>query len=242
MDRRKILLVLAAVIAALGTLLVFLYVQAADDRAKEEIEATDVLKVIKPIEPGEKFDDAVAAGKFQMTPVPRDQVLDGAQTDLEALSGQIAVTRIFQGEQLTANRWGGTVENTSLAIPDGMLAISVNLSDPARVAGFVSPGSEVAVFLTATTTGGPATQLLLERVQVLGVGTTSTITSTRVDGSGQATTEQLPKTLLTLALSQQDAEKVIFATSNGDLAFGLLTESSEVNRRGSGVNGENLFQ
>src|SRR3546814_2594771 len=49
MDRRKILLVLAAVIAALGTLLVFLYVQGADDRAKEDIEAVEVLKVIKPI-------------------------------------------------------------------------------------------------------------------------------------------------------------------------------------------------
>src|SRR3546814_6883375 len=63
MDRRKILLVLAAVIAALGTLLVFLYVQGADDRAKEDIEAVEVLKVIKPIEAGETFDDAQAAGK-----------------------------------------------------------------------------------------------------------------------------------------------------------------------------------
>src|SRR3546814_6927863 len=149
MDRRKILLGLAAVIAALGTLLVFLYVQGADDRAKEDIEAVEVLKVIKPIEAGETFDDAQAAGKFQFQGVPKDQVLDGAQTDLTALSGLVATTRIFQGEQVTANRFGGTVENTSLAIPDGMMSISVNLPDPARVAGFVNHASDVALFVTS---------------------------------------------------------------------------------------------
>src|SRR3546814_12039000 len=93
MDRRKILLVLAAVIAALGTLLVFLYVQGADDRAKADIEAVEVLKVIKPIEAGETFDDAQEAGKFQFQGVPTDQVPDGAQPDLTALRGLVATTR-----------------------------------------------------------------------------------------------------------------------------------------------------
>src|SRR5690606_1249627 len=65
MDRRKILLVLAAVIAALGTLLVFLYVQGADDRAKKDIEAVEILTAVETIEPGETFDDAAAAGKFE---------------------------------------------------------------------------------------------------------------------------------------------------------------------------------
>lgn len=242
MDRRKILLVLAAVIAALGTLLVFLYVQGADDRAQEEVEATSVLKVVKPIDPGETFDEAADAGKFAMVEVPRDQVLDGAQTDLQTLSGLLATTRIFPGEQVTANRWGGTVENTSLAIPEGMMAISVNLSDPARVAGFVNPGSEVSVFLTSTQLpNSPFTRILLPRVQVLGVGTSSTITSTTVDETGAQTTEQLPKTLLTLALSQKDAEKVTFAAANGDLSVGLLTEDTKVSGSG-GANGGNLFK
>ena len=42
----------AAVIAALGTLLVFLYVRGADTRADERYEAVQVLRVVKPIDRG----------------------------------------------------------------------------------------------------------------------------------------------------------------------------------------------
>ena len=38
MDRRRILLVAAAVVAALGTMLVFLYVRGADNRAEQRFE------------------------------------------------------------------------------------------------------------------------------------------------------------------------------------------------------------
>src|SRR3546814_331013 len=196
--------------------------------------------LIKPIEAGETFDVAQAAGKFQFQGVPKDQVLDGAQTDLTALSGLVATTRIFQGEQVTANRFGGTVENTSLAIPDGMMAISVNLTDPARVAGFVNPGSEVAIFVTSDKLPSPAlSRLLLARVQVLGVGASSTITSTKVNEDGEQTTEQLPKTLLTVALNQKDADKVQFAVANGELSFALLTDKSKVSTNSGGANGSN---
>lgn len=240
MDRRKILLVLAAVIAAFGTLLVFLYVQSADERAKADFEGVEVLQAVQTVEPGEAFDDAQAAGKFAIEEVPADQLLDGAQSDLSGLSGLMATTRIYPGEQITANKWGGTVESTDLAIPEGMMAISVNLTDPARVAGFVNPGSEVSIFLSSTE-GELFTRLLLPRVQVLGVGTTSTITSTRVSDDGEQTTEQLPSTLLTLALPQEDAQRVIYAAGNGELAFGLLTDKTKVNK-GQPVTGSNLFK
>lgn len=243
MDRRKILLVLAAAIAALGALLVFLYAQGADDRAQEDIESVQVLKAVKTIEPGENFDDAAASGKLQLQDVPRDQVQDGAQTDLTGLSGLVATSRIFTGEQIVSARWGGTVENTSLAIPDGMMAISVNLTDPARVAGFVNPGSEVSIFLTSSDLPQPTfTQMLLPRVQVLGVGATSTITSTRTDDDGAQTTEQLPATLITLALSQEDAERVTFAAANGELSVGLLTEKTKVGTKAPAITADNLFQ
>jgi len=58
MDRRKVLLAVAAVIAALGTMLVFLYVRGADTRADERYEAVQVLEVVKPISAGETVDAA----------------------------------------------------------------------------------------------------------------------------------------------------------------------------------------
>ena len=64
MDRRRILLIIAAVVAALGTLLVFLYVRNADARAQESVDAVQVLTVSQPITAGESYDDALAAGKI----------------------------------------------------------------------------------------------------------------------------------------------------------------------------------
>lgn len=232
MDRRKILLVLAAVIAALGTLLVFLYVQGADERAKEDIEAVEVLAAVETIEPGETFDDAAAAGKFAPVEVPKDQVLDGAQTNLQGLSGLRATTKIFAGEQITSNKFGGmdtSIQNQNLAIPKGKMAISVNLTDPARVAGFVTPGSEVTLFVTKMdASGNPEyTGTLLQRVTVLGVGTTSTISTTTTTSEGTVS-EELPRTLMTLAVNQNEASRITFGSHLGELSFGLLTEDSEV--------------
>lgn len=244
MDRRKILLTLAVVVAAFGTLLVFLYVQSAEERAQADFDGVEVLRAVQTVEPGESFDDAQSAGKFAMEEVAGDQVLDGAQTGLSGLTGLKATTRIYPGEQVTANKWGGAVESTSLAIPEGQVAISVNLTDPARVAGFVTPGSEVTIFMTETDPDEQEpqfTRTLLKRVQVLGIGTSSTVTSTTTSGDGESTTEQLPSTLMTLALSQADAAKVTYASWDGELSLGLLTGKSKVDR-GPVVESRNLFE
>lgn len=247
MNRRKIMLVLAAMIAAFGTLLVFLYVQGAEARAKEKFESVEVLRAVQPIDAGEKFDDAQAAGKFELQDVPADQVLPNAQDELGTLSGKVATTKIFPGEQIISDKWGGeaNVTSTVLAIPGDMVAISVNLTDPARVAGFVNPGSEVALIMNGVhaQTQEPFSRLLLERVKVLGVGTTSTLTTTKTTEEGEETeqvTEELPRTLMTLAVTQAQAERILYASGNGELSFALLTEKSKIAKSGP-VTAENLF-
>ena len=108
------------------------------------------------------------------------------------------------------------------------MAISVNLTDPDRVAGFVNPGSEVAIFVTgdlgrgATGADGRgdrparAPSCSSQRVTVLGVGSTTPVTTTTTAEDGTQQTEQLPRTLLTLALSQEEAQKVILASKTFD--------------------------
>ncbi len=109
------------------------------------------------------------------------------------------------------------------------MAISVNLTDPDRVAGFVNPGSEVAIFVTSTSGDqGNKTKLLLQRVTVLGVGSTTPVTTTTTAEDGTQQTEQLPRTLLTLALTQDEAQKVILASKTFDVTFALLTKQSAV--------------
>lgn len=244
MDRRKVLLLVAVLVAALGATMVFLYVRSADDRAEERFVTVDVLRATVPIAPGELIDDAFAAQKMSLESVPNDLLLPGYQDSIAALTGQVALTTIFPGEQIISSKFGQTsAVPSSLQIPEGKIAISVNLTDPARVAGFVNPGSDVAVFLNAVgeADGQPFTRMLLGPVSVLGVGSTTPVSTTTTDESGASTTEQLPRTLLTLALDQDQAERVLYAQGNGELAFALLTDDSTI-APGPPVTAADLFQ
>lgn len=242
MDRRKLLLTAAAIVASLGAVLVFLYVRGADVRAEEQYETLEVLKVVTLIEAGESIEDAAAGGKIALAPVPSNQLLPDALDSTATLTGKVAVTRLFPGEQIVASKFGGVAENTALQIKEGDMAISINLTDPARVAGFVNPGSEVTIFLNgADTTGQTFTRLLLPRVTVLGVGSTTPVSTTTTSEEGAAVTESLPRTLLTVSLPQADAERVIFAAGNGELSLGLLTADSAVGPN-PGVTAQNLFR
>ncbi len=229
MDRRRILLVVAVLVAALGSALVFLYTKGADTRAEEKFDTVEVLEATAVIAPGETFEDAQAAGKLALQAVAKDALLDGYQTTSDSLSGTVSLGTIYPGEQIISAKWGQSAAVASaLQIPDENMAASVNLTDPARVAGFVNPGSQVAVFWTGvdSATAATFTKILLTRVTVLGVGSTTPVSTTTTDESGASTTEQLPRTLLTLSLTQAQTQKVLLGASTGELAFGLLTDQS----------------
>jgi pilus assembly protein CpaB len=238
-------MVVAVLVAALGSALVFLYTKGADTRAEKKFDTTEVLEATAIIAPGEKIEDAQAAGKLALKAVSQDALLDGYQTTTDPLSGTVSLGTIYPGEQIISAKWGASAAVQSvLQIPDTLMSATVNLTDPARVAGFVNPGSIVAIFFTGTdpTTGQPFTRLLLDKITVVAVGSTTPVSTTTTDQNGASTTEQLPRTLITLALTQQQVEKVTFAAGNGELSFALLTESSALQLDDPGVDATSLFK
>ncbi len=245
MERRKILLVVAAVVAALGATLVFLYAQGAENRAVAQFQTVEVLSAAQRIERGESMDDALAAGKVILEPVTVDEVLEGAGADDEVFAGQVALTTVYPGEQLLPVKFGAAdeVESTStLPVPEGKVAIAVSLTDQGRVGSFTRPGSEVAIYLSAVPEdGSPAfTRMLLPRVTVIGAGSTTQVQSAAATEGGTVA-EELPNTLLTLAVEQGEAEKVLFAQDAGTLSFALLPAKGELEDTG-GVDAANLFE
>jgi pilus assembly protein CpaB len=196
--------------------------------------------------------------------VPQNQLNQGYQTSATALKGKFSSTQVFTGQQIIASQWDDNhaiTATTNLPIPKGMIAISVQLSDPERVAGNVYPGSRVAIF--ASGLGGPGhpiggagagiasgdaadseVAVLLPNVLVLNVGDPVQSTSTTTDSSGNQTSETLPRTLLTLAVNQKDAEKIILAQGSGSsdpLTLGLLTSTSQI-KQGPGTTLANVWK
>ena len=241
MGRRTVLLIAALVVAALGTALVFLYVNNLESEANDGAKLVKVLEASQQVAAGTTAADASAAGAFELVETPQSAVVDGALSDITVIGEQVALAPIFPGQQILTQMFGSPTQTSGLNVPKGQLAISVQLGDPNRVAGFVEPGSQVAVFASVDDgTGQTETRILLTSADVIAVGATTIITTTTTDQTGESTTEEIPRAILTLALDQQDAQRVIFAQEQGPLYFGLLPEDANV-KDGSPTNSQNLF-
>jgi pilus assembly protein CpaB len=240
------LLIVAVLIAALGTAMIVLYVKGIDDRATEGQELVEVLTATSVIEAGETVRAAQEAGKFEAKSVRRDDMVIGALASTESISDLVALGTVYPGEQIISDRFGTLANIENLVIPDDKMAISVELTDFERVAGFVNPGSEVAIFGTAAApirrlpdgteqTLSSVSRIILSRVPVIGVGTTSVTSRTTTDEEGAQVTEEVPRTILTVAVTQEEAERLVLADRTTDLTFALLGSETE-SEDGAGAN------
>jgi pilus assembly protein CpaB len=246
-DRRKILLVVAVVVAALGAGLVFVYAQGAEDRAKDDIATVPVLVAQQMILPGESASDAANAGKLVSQEVPPAEALEGSTNEGADFKDSIALTTIYPGEQLLTQKFG-TIEDIegrpTLPIPDGLGATTVELTAQDKVGSFAQPGSHVAFYVTdrgGAASGGsggtPAACLVEDDLLVLGVGSTSVNAPAPAPGgdvavgSDNAQGEVVGTTLMTMAVDSDQAATLIYLRNFPDrfvLTFVLRNDESDL--------------
>lgn len=220
------MLVVAAVIAALGVALVFVFARGAENRAAEKYQTTKVVTVAagKTVLPGESIKSALDSGKLNETDVPKGQVLDSALrgTELTDLDDKVALTTLFAGEQLLSSKFGGvgdTVDVATLPLPAGMIAKPESFDLP--VGSFILPGSQLAVFLT--TDASTPTCLLIDRVSVLSVGATTTVVP-----AGEEEPAVGASPALHLAVTQEQFGQIEDGQKRGVLSVALLNSASNV--------------
>ncbi|MFL6139671.1 MAG: Flp pilus assembly protein CpaB [Frankiaceae bacterium] len=242
MGRRLLLLIAAIIVAAFGTTLVFVYVNGVNDRALAGQNPVKILVAKKLIASGTKASDAQAQGALELKEVPKTAVASGALADITPIENQLALTAIYPGQQVLAQLFGAQAPTTdALSIPKGDVAMSVQLTDPGRVAGFVQPGSHVSIFVDLSpvdvVTGKKypdLARLLLPDVLVLAVGPTTQTTSTTTDNkTGQTTNQQISQAILTVAVNQAQAQRLVLATNHSNaLYFALRNSGSQVGPTG----------
>jgi pilus assembly protein CpaB len=255
MGRRTLLLIAALVVAALGTGLVFLYAQNAQNNAKAGQALVTVLVAKSKIELGTTGAAASSAGSFEQAQVAKDTVVPGALSDAAPLTNLVALVPVFPGQQIIGQQWGAAATTGGLAVPAGKVAMAVQLGDPQRVAGFVTPGSSIAIFTygntapagangAAPTTTVPGVRLLLTDIDVIAVGPTTTVQTT----GSQANNQSVPTAILTLAVSQDEAQKIIMASGQvggspyAGLYLALQTKDSKVSTSLPATTSSNLFK
>lgn len=256
MNRRIGLTVLAVVLALIGAVSVYAYGHGADKRAADSLSSTPVLIVQKAIPVGTSWDAVVKGGYLAQQSVPRSAAPESALADLKANvpSGDVATFGIAPGQILLRQMFGTRAPKTgALAVPNHLQALSVSLTMDADVAGFVQSGSSVAIYSTFklagqntgshATAGGTdvyATKVLLPRVSVLAVNQPAppNVTGSQADGGSLASSSNssTEKVLVTLAVDQKSAERIVLAQQVGTLYLSLLTSNSDSAEDGGTVN------
>ena len=210
-----------ACLAGISGLAVFTYTSGVESRVRSSQETTDVYITTKQIPIGTGLGSALNQGYLESRKFPLASVPTGAVNKIDARNSELLALQTLQpGQILLASNFGITAANTgALVIPDGQLAITVSLSDPARVASFLQPGSEISIFVTGQSGNSKFTQVLIQRAQVLAVGDQVLPNPNGVAGSNTSA-------LVTVAVSPTQAKRLIHASQTLSLYFGLQIQIS----------------
>ena len=265
MGRRILVIVVAALLALVGGVMVLLYARSADARAVSAAAPKTVYTSSLQIPAGTSIRDAVRLKMLTETQIPANGVPAGALAQVtDENASLLALTDIPPGQYVLAASFGDTPLGQKLIqVPTGKLAVSVALSDPARVGSFVTPGSFLTIFAThpiapapAATAGaadtgaaaaadpGQATSVLLDNIQVIGIGATplqgGAVTTAPADEEGTEQ-QQGASYLVTLAVTPEQATKLVHAVNQYTLYAGLRGSEVKVNPKLKTTD-ENVFR
>jgi len=246
MTRRIVGVLLAIILAVLGTVAVLVYVKAAQSRVADGQRAVRVLIAKQRIPAGTTGESIRGRALVDEVVMPALSVpvdtLSAMPTELDRL----VVTSDVQPRQLLLRGMFGAATRLSggLNVPEKSVAVSVEIQINEQVGGYVRPGSQIAIFDTYDTPDKQSkiTRVLLPRVEVLAVGQFGAggVTSAQRNGDAASGDSSGNVLVVTVAVSQADAERLIHASRTGLLYFALLTDSSEV-KPGPGVDNRTLF-
>ncbi len=245
MGRRTILLIAALVVAALGTTLVFLYANRAEETAMAGQSPVQVLVATASVPAGTSGASISQSGAMELKSMPAAAVPPAALSDITPVADLVSLAPIYAGQVLLEPMFGSQQQASGgLTLPKGTVGVSVQLGDPERVAGFVQPGSNVAIFLTVAGAGSVAdqqTKLLLDKVPVVAVGPTTMAAGTAQDGTAPSNAEAIPTAIITVALDQEQAQKLIQGKQSGSLQLALVNQDSKLAPNAPGTTTQNVF-
>lgn len=259
MNRRVIAVLVAVLLAVSGAALVINYVQGADERAVAGAQPVPVFVAEQLVPAGTTLKDALRTELITETTVAAAAHPSGALEEIGPDNNALlALSDVAPGEFLMADRFGATpTGDKAIEVPPGMVAMSVELSDPARVGEFVTPGSQIAIYAThkikVTGSGDEVeafneldvrgTTVLLPDVKVIAMGNNplSAPTPDKDAGEGEAAQQSTtPRFLVTVAVDPDDAPRLAHGITEYTLYAGLRGADVKIDK-GSSANDLSVF-
>jgi len=150
---------------------------------------------------------------------PASNRVSGAFSELKPVLDRGLVAAVGENEPFTETKLAPLGSGAGLppSIPPGMRAMSVKVDEVIGVAGFVVPGTRVDLVVTLRGSGQAEESMsrtVASNVLVLTAGT-------RFDQEQAKDGKPQPSTVVTLAVSPSDAERVALASSEGKISLAL---------------------
>jgi pilus assembly protein CpaB len=227
--RRRLLAATAALVLLLvGTVVLVAYVRGADARALAGTRTVQVLVADQPIPAGTAGADL--SGLVRSETLPEMAALDGRVTDLSSLDGEVASVAIAPGEQLLASRFAAPEDLQTpgtVAVPKGKQELSVQLEPQRAVGGRLRAGDTVGVYVSMKFEDGTATthavlhRVLVTQVQGAPVQPDAAAPDQKDAASSSGGAAPTSNLMVTLAVSAQQAEAVVFGVEHGQIWLSL---------------------
>lgn len=226
MDRKKLVLLLGALVIAIGTALaarsMFVGSPAPQAQAAPEVPTGPKVLVAQRSLPVGTIITAESIG-YQLWPkeMVQDAYFIDGEADMTKLLGTVVRNPITAGEPVTRGSLVSPGDRGFLAaaLGPGMRAVTIPVSAKTGVAGFVFPGDRVDLMLTQSVKGGEgdvkATETFLKNVRVLA---TDQSTDTAVV-EGKTVVKAFSN--VTLEVTPRIAEKISVAQTIGTLSLSL---------------------
>ncbi|MGX6603364.1 RcpC/CpaB family pilus assembly protein [Micromonosporaceae bacterium Da 78-11] len=251
MRRRVLILAAALMLAVFSGVAVVAYANSADRRALNGRQGKWVLLATETI-PADTTGSQIRTRRLiRQVLMPAETVPSGALSKIDSTVDELRLNADLQPDQmLLRGQFEDGAATASPAptfqIPKNRLAVSIELGIATQVAGNVEPGQKVAVF--CTTPRAPekgdvvSTFVVLPKATVITVGESPEpipSTSTPTEGpsstlaptvipSNEATTQELARYVVTLAVTQREAELLVNGSHTCFLHLGLLGPSASV--------------
>lgn len=208
----------ALLLAVVGAVLLFVYVQGASARAQAGLEPVNVLMVIERVPAGTPASEL--AGKIRSESVPKSAVPDGALASLDQQEGKVTAVGLEPGEQLLAAR---LIDPRDLApgtvpVPDGLEEVTLLLSPERILGGRLEAGDTVTIYTSFDKEDGQ-TGLLFHDVLITAVQKAPSNSKNNSSSGSSEPAVEMPSgsAFITFARSDADASKLIYSAEFGKL-------------------------
>ncbi len=232
----------ALLLAVVGAVLLFVYVQGASARAQAGLEPVSVLVVTEQVPAGTKSSELT--GKIRTESLPKSAVPEGALSTLDEQAGKVTAVGLEPGEQLLAARLVDPRDLVpgTVPVPEGLEEVTILLTPERLLGGRIEAGDKVTVYTSfkaeedmpadapvpAEVKGWKqSTGLLFHDVLVTAVQKAAP--ETKKSGSDTTGSEvEMPNgaAFVTVARSDADAAKLVFGAEFGTIWLAKQTDTS----------------